>query len=600
MSLQYAAEAVRQNGRGNDKMLVHMTPSEVKGLQKLAMAYGGSLTTNPETGLPEAGFLESLLPTLIGAGLTIGTGGMINPLTAGAIVGGIQTVRTGDLGQGLMAGLGAYGGAGLGSSLQAAGAATNAATAQAGIDPSLGQAGAGMPGFGASGSAVDTLTQQEIARQAPTTVMGNFAEAGQGAQSLFSSGAAGDTARTAAMEGFGKYSGLEDRTLGAYGTSFAAAAEPLAYVPPYEAPESKYESNYKGPYRPTERRVRFPGEDRDPSDSSEFRFFDNINPYPGFYNEGGPVAPDASSGDFAARLAAIKAQMGQEQAAQAPGLASAINSGRVEGFGMPNSQTTGMTGEKDFGFRQLAPQILETAQTTAESDSKDKTALDNGGNGNGGDNGGGFDDGPRGPNTYADNLNLGGGNYSTGPNPGDPDFPTMSGFIDSVTGLFSTGDVDPEQQDRAAAAAAVAAAPEGSGRDDSYETSDSYGYDYAMGGMTMDNGGFVIDAHTVSEIGNGSSNAGHERLARLGGEPIQGPGDGVSDSIKANIGGVQEARIARDESYLSRDDVKALGGGNLKKGEKMLYKLMAQAHESRKNKGRGQATGLDKLIKKMA
>jgi len=126
------------------------------------------------------------------------------------------------------------------------------------------------------------------------------------------------------------------------------------------------------------------------------------------------------------------------------------------------------------------------------------------------------------------------------------------------------------------------------------------GYYAEGGGLNMDDGGFVVDAHTVSEIGNGSSDAGHERLAKIGGEPIEGPGDGVSDSIKANIGGVQEARIARDESYLSRDDVKALGGGDIKKGEKMLYTLMRKAHESRKDKERGEATGLDKLIARMA
>ena len=37
-------------GRNGDSMLVHMSPSEVAGLQGLAMAQGGSLTINPETG----------------------------------------------------------------------------------------------------------------------------------------------------------------------------------------------------------------------------------------------------------------------------------------------------------------------------------------------------------------------------------------------------------------------------------------------------------------------------------------------------------------------------------------------------------------------
>ena len=122
MSLQNIANHLAQHGRGNDKMLVHMTPNEVGGLQQLAQAHGGSLTINPHTGLPEAGFLDSLMPTIIGAGLTYFSGGMIDPMTAAGIVGGIQTARTGDIGKGLMAGLGAYGGAGLTGGLMGAGA----------------------------------------------------------------------------------------------------------------------------------------------------------------------------------------------------------------------------------------------------------------------------------------------------------------------------------------------------------------------------------------------------------------------------------------------------------------------------------------------
>jgi hypothetical protein len=122
------AQSVQSKGRGRDTMLVHMTPKEVGGLQALAMQHGGSLTINPQTGLPEAGFLEAILPTLAGAALTIGSGGVINPYMSAAIVGGIQTARTGDLGQGLLAGLGAYGGAGLGAGLTSAGASAAPST----------------------------------------------------------------------------------------------------------------------------------------------------------------------------------------------------------------------------------------------------------------------------------------------------------------------------------------------------------------------------------------------------------------------------------------------------------------------------------------
>ena len=72
-------------GRGNDTELVHMTPGEVKGLQALAMAHGGSLTINPDTGLVEAGFLEQILPIVAAAGLTYLTAGAAAPAVAGAL-----------------------------------------------------------------------------------------------------------------------------------------------------------------------------------------------------------------------------------------------------------------------------------------------------------------------------------------------------------------------------------------------------------------------------------------------------------------------------------------------------------------------------------
>jgi hypothetical protein len=101
------------------------------------MANGGTLTINPQTGLPEAGFLDSLLPALAGFALNAflpGVGGAIgsalgfgaeaaSAVGSGLLVGGATGLATGSLEKGLMAGLGAYGGAGLAGSLSAAGEA---------------------------------------------------------------------------------------------------------------------------------------------------------------------------------------------------------------------------------------------------------------------------------------------------------------------------------------------------------------------------------------------------------------------------------------------------------------------------------------------
>ena len=132
MSLHALAGHMASRGRGPDTMLVHMTPGEVHGLQALALKHGGSLTINPETGLPEAGFLSSILPMLAGlalAPLTAGTSLAFlgsSALSTALTVGGITGLATGSLKKGLMAGIGAWGGFGLGEALSGAGASAMA------------------------------------------------------------------------------------------------------------------------------------------------------------------------------------------------------------------------------------------------------------------------------------------------------------------------------------------------------------------------------------------------------------------------------------------------------------------------------------------
>ena len=125
-----------------------MTKGEINSLQTLAKANGGSLTINPDTGLAEAGFLSNILPAVAGAAAMYFTGGTAAPLIAGmsnaAVIGGgigaLQYARTGSLNKGLMAGLGAYGGAGLAGGLMGAGASamnTEAAKTIAEQNPQL-------------------------------------------------------------------------------------------------------------------------------------------------------------------------------------------------------------------------------------------------------------------------------------------------------------------------------------------------------------------------------------------------------------------------------------------------------------------------------
>lgn len=135
---QNTAQGIASLGRNNDSMLVHMTPGEVGGLQHLAMAHGGSLTINPQTGLPEAGFLSNILP--IAASVIDSMYGM--PWLGAAISGGANYLQTGNLGQSIGKGALSYGLGQIGSGMMDSGAtalsdASGVANAFSNYDPSL-------------------------------------------------------------------------------------------------------------------------------------------------------------------------------------------------------------------------------------------------------------------------------------------------------------------------------------------------------------------------------------------------------------------------------------------------------------------------------
>jgi hypothetical protein len=281
------AENVRAQGRNNDSMLVHMTPREVGGLQALAMQHGGSLTINPKTGLPEANFLENILPTLLGVGgMFLG----IPPHLTALAVGGIQTARTGDLGKGLMAGLGAFGGAQLGGALGAAGGA--GAAGAAGAAPTVAPtellrpeafAGKAIPSYVPADVAIDQAVAS-LPASAPTAAPGfvsNAAQAGRGFQNLvtgqpgaFDKFIGTAASPTAEATGLGGMKGAAKTA----GMIAAPAMAPKTYKPPKEE-----KSTYEGPYTPTPRDVRFPtAEELNNIGTSEFQYFADVNPVPGF------------------------------------------------------------------------------------------------------------------------------------------------------------------------------------------------------------------------------------------------------------------------------------------------------------------------------
>jgi chemotaxis protein MotB len=210
MSLQLLAKQMESKGRGGDSVLVHMTHGEVAGLQKLAESAGGSLSVNPDTGLVEANFLKSMLPTIVGLAVGVGTGNPMLGAAAGAAVGGYQARRNDqDVGLGMvMGGMGGYGGASLAGGLGAAApAAAGAAPVSAAGSTVIPGAGAGImaPNAAASIGAAPAAQAANVATQAATapTMAENFARFGQGFQGMST-----EAGRAAALKSMGGSQGV--------------------------------------------------------------------------------------------------------------------------------------------------------------------------------------------------------------------------------------------------------------------------------------------------------------------------------------------------------------------------------------------------------
>ena len=159
------AQKVQQEGRNGDSMLVHMNPDEYRAMTALGGLGGLSanqVTINPETGLPEMFSFKDVLPTIIGiAGAAFGL-----PTWAIALGTGATTaITTGDIGKGLMAGLGSFA---LGSLAESFGASA----ANQGVDAAAQQALAANAPVATTGAG--TAVGQSVPLGASATPFGEF------------------------------------------------------------------------------------------------------------------------------------------------------------------------------------------------------------------------------------------------------------------------------------------------------------------------------------------------------------------------------------------------------------------------------------------
>ena len=96
----------------------------------------------------------------------------------------------------------------------------------------------------------------------------------------------------------------------------------------------------------------------------------------------------------------------------------------------------------------------------------------------------------------------------------------------------------------------------------------------------MANGGQMFAAGGISNLGDYSD----------GGRLLKGPGDGVSDSIPATIANKRPARLADGEFVVPARIVSELGNGSTEAGARKLYAML-----DRVQKARGKTTGKNRV-----
>jgi len=614
-----------------------MTPDEVKSLNILAMAHGGQLTINPHTGLPEAGFLSAILPMLAGAALgPAGLGLFESAGMAGLGVGALTGLATGSLSKGLMAGMGAYGGAGLGEALAQTGMeqATQAELAKNQAFQAQQQA--------AQQQAADLgkLAQEQV--KSGTFNEQIFRDQAQGITSPLNQMRASTATNVAANSGFGGPDFVTSTTgnrldttlqglkslgseagrssfmgnigggmgLAKYGLAAAAPVisdinkpKPQAPMQTDSNPGQQY--NYtlgtlKGPYtadtsgreqqyfnqqyipRYADGGMVEPGTPTKYSYDPMGQLFAKIESIPSddqnkqkaemqAQRQGGVHTP-MTDAQFAAQKAQGEANMNGFNSfgdTVSNGILSFLSqpplsvqllqsllgpSGLAFGIGsMPGAPGTGVgyggtaaSGSSNMGFTNNAP----TGQTPANSGSGE-SGMNAGGGGRGGGGGGG------GGNSSGIGIGVGGVNGSAGTATS-----TSSGNAAAAKGgLMATGHLRPPH---------------------AFFQNGKYSFHpaqmYAEGGVPND--GYNLGGYSD------------------GGRLLRGPGDGVSDSIPATIGHKQPARLADGEFVVPARIVSELGNGSTEAGARKLYAMMDRVQSARsKTVGKGKIAANSKSEK---
>ena len=540
MSLQQVAQHLAAQGTGTDTQLVHMSPKEVQALQVMAQKHGTSLSINPVTGLPQAGILDAILPAAAGIALTVGSGGTLSPLVAGLMVGGADYAMTGDLSKGLQAGLGAFGGAGLGAGLAGLGAETAAAglgadSAMVASTPDM--ALGSFDSFGAATAPGSTAATDASAAITGTTSTPSYASNfGSGISNLFSNpsasftqmGGLGGVGANAAMAASPLLSANSQNLIGPNAAAPTAANSNNSMITPYTFNRTPTGAP------PSERQFNQSFTPQTPVPASEFKGF----------AAGGPIAVTAPT-------------ISAPQAISAPTMAA------------PQSYATG----------QLAAPTQAVQDFNTAMAAQAQSAYGNGIN---------YAGTNQAQSAYGNGINYAGTNGNMTAPTSKP--LTAYGPIAAVAPVTPVATTTPGSPQDAYGDLLAMRTLQG------FDTGSGGGAakggrirSYAMGGgigqrypepddndmpQGAANGG-IMGAHAENNPDAPSyPMQGTIGSYSDGGQLLKGPGTGQSDDIPATIGGKQPARLANEEFVVPADVVSMLGDGSSESGAKRLYEML--------------------------
>jgi hypothetical protein len=549
MSLHVAAQHLASKGRNGDTELVHMTKGEIQSLQGLALAGGGSLSINPDTGLVEASFLKRMLPTIAGIGLNMmfpGSGALI-----GAGIGAFETARTGDIGKGLMAGLGAYGGANIAQGLAGAGAgAANTSITEATLSANPG------------------VTANEIGREMVTpgfnslTIPSTMDPATMTMADKMSAGFNQVTSSPQALGQFGKQNLM----------NIGAAAAPMvgdALTP-------------KGPEMPgaPEEEERYKGSPYRYNLASNFTGATPARPNPYYrptglgYAEGGNVKKEEAA---AAPAPQTRSELGQNF------VKGALGEPRLKAYQVTDPMTQVVPYLMGAKMRSIMPEEIQDKMAEFLRPAAAPSGVMSSGI----------------PAGYVIDRVTG-------------QLVPMNAYNPSGVGYqgYAAGglaDDEPMGDDTAMASGGIAAYAgggslrmktmslgEGIARDNDTDTASLGAYDAAMKRLEKQHSAANLKARAMpktnmsklGEIKTGIAAAAGGSIGGYsdGGRMLKGPGDGMSDSIPATIGRKQPARLADGEFVVPADVVSHLGNGSTDAGAKRLYSMMDRVRKARTGK----------------